>query len=432
MIGIGLKEIPYEPISRPMPTATRPATAPARPPTLKARGAAGETAYGLTHPVPEKVMSGRRIGDQLRGRRVLVVDDDRVNRRILGGILVTAGYAPVDAASGEEALECYAEIRPHLVLLDVEMSGIDGFETCRTLKSRFGDGSAPVIFITARNSPEDVAEGLEAGGSDYLPKPFRPREVLARIKSHLHNQFLADQQKQLVAQLSTANAAKNKFVGMAAHDLRNPLASIRGLSEFLRDGNLTTDQRELVELIHGASQSMLDLVNELLDVATIEAGELRLDPQPCNLADLLRGCAFLQNIQAAKKGSRITLPDDEGAPLALVDVAKMRQVVDNLLSNAIKYSPPGSEIRVAYRSGKGFAGFAVQDQGPGIPDHERDKLFRDFGRLSAKPTGGESSTGLGLAICRKIVEAHRGTISSVNLGAGGCEFSVNLPAPTLE
>lgn len=388
----------------------------------------GDAKGASTHPYPARGSPGRRVSDHLRGRRVLVVDDDRVNRRILGGILEAAGYSPVDAASGEEALERYAEINPHLLLLDVEMPGIDGFAACRSLKARLGEACAPVIFITARNSPEDVAEGLEAGGADYLPKPFRPREVLARIKSHLQNQFLADQQKQLVAQLSAANAAKNRFVGMAAHDLRNPLASIRGLSEFLRDGSLTGDQRELVDLIHGASQSMLDLVNELLDVATIESGELRLDPQPCNLYDLLRGCAFLQNIPAAKKSSRIALPDDKGAPTVFVDVAKMRQVVDNLLSNAIKYSPPGSEITIVYPSEPGTAGFAVRDRGPGIPENERDRLFRDFGRLSAKPTGGESSTGLGLAICRKIVEAHRGTITAENQSDGGCEFKVLLPA----
>jgi two-component system sensor histidine kinase/response regulator len=415
-----------------MPNSHRQAIATAvRPPAGQSVGLhrANETVYGSTHPFPARV-TGRRVTDQLRGRRVLVVDDDRVNRRILGGILETAGYAVHEAASGEEALEIYEGIQPHLVLLDVVMPGIDGFTVCRNLKSAHGDNGAPVIFITARNSPEDVAEGLEAGGADYLPKPFRPREVLARIKAHLHNQFLADRQKQLVAQLSAANAAKNRFVGMAAHDLRNPLASIRGLSEFLRDGNLASDQRELVDLIHDASQSMLDLVNELLDVATIESGELRLEPQPCNFADLVRGCAFLQNIQAAKKNSRILLPEDTAAPSAFVDAAKMRQVIDNLLSNAIKYSPPGSEITVVYRTDPGAAGFAVRDQGPGIPANERDRLFRDFGRLSAKPTGGESSTGLGLAICRKIVEAHRGAIAAENLPGGGCEFSVVLPSLT--
>jgi two-component system sensor histidine kinase/response regulator len=364
----------------------------------------------------------------LKDRKVLLVEDDRINRRILAGMLAPEGYRLAEAGSGEEALALYAEFQPDIVLLDVVMPGIDGFATCRALKAKYGNTCAPVIFITARQDTDDVVAGLKAGGSDYLPKPFRAREVLARIRTHLQNLTLLEQQQLLVEQLSTANAAKNKFVGMAAHDLRNPLASIRGLSEFLRDGNLADDQRELVDLIHGASQSMLDLVNELLDLATIEAGELKLEPQTCNFADLLHGCAFLQNIQAAKKNSRIALPDDAQAPSALIDAAKMRQVVDNLLSNAIKYSPPGSEISVVYRRDGGTAGFAVRDQGPGIPEHERDKLFRDFGRLSAKPTGGESSTGLGLAICRKIVEAHRGTISAANLPGGGCEFSVVLPA----
>lgn len=366
----------------------------------------------------------------LKDRKVLVVDDDRLNRRILTGILRPEGYRLAEAASGEEALARYEEFLPDLVLLDVVMAGIDGLATCRTLKAKYGAACAPVIFITALQDTPDVVAGFEAGGADYLPKPFRTGEVVARLRTHLQNQTLLEQQKQLVAQLSSANAAKNKFVGMAAHDLRNPLTSIRGLSEFLRDGPLSPDQLELVELIHGASQSMLDLVNELLDVATIEAGELKLDLQPSNFGGLLRGCAFLQNIHAAKKNSRITLPDDAGAPTAAVDAAKMRQVIDNLFSNAIKYSPPGSEISVVYRRGDGTAGFAVHDQGPGIPAHEHDKLFRDFGRLSAKPTGGESSTGLGLAICRKIVEAHRGTITAENLPDGGCEFRVDLPALT--
>src|SRR5207253_1595613 len=131
----------------------------------------------------------------------------------------------------------------------------------------------------AKNESDDVVEGLGAGGVDYLPKPFKPKEVLARIRSHLQNQILSEQQKLLVEQLSNANAAKNKFLGMAAHDLRNPLASIRGIAEFLRDGAvgpLTADQRDLMETIHTASHSMLDLVNELLDLTVIEAGELKL------------------------------------------------------------------------------------------------------------------------------------------------------------
>jgi DNA-binding response OmpR family regulator len=170
------------------------------------------------------------------GRKILIVDDDRLNIRILGGILKGESYALAEADSGESALGLYATFRPDLVLLDVMMSGIDGFETCRRLKRDYGDKCAPIIFITAKSDSDDVVEGLGAGAADYLLKPFKPKEVLARIRSHLQNQILSEQQKLLVEQLSNANAAKNRFLGMAAHDLRNPLASIRGLSEFLREG----------------------------------------------------------------------------------------------------------------------------------------------------------------------------------------------------
>ena len=369
----------------------------------------------------------------LRQRKILVVDDDRLNIRILAGILRGEGYTLSEADSGEKALDAYAKFSPDLVLLDVMMPGIDGFETCRRLNKLYGEKCAPVIFITAKSESDDVVEGLGAGGVDYLPKPFKAKEVIARIRSHLQNRMLSEQRIQLVDQLSKANSAKNRFLGMAAQDLRNPLASIRGLAEFLRDGAvgpLTADQLDLINTIHSASQSMLELVNELLDVATIEAGELKIHRVPHNLADLVAKSVAMTNIEAAKKKTVVTFDTRGVTPILPLDPAKIRQVVDNLLSNAVKYSPPGSSITATIQSdpAAGTYGFAVQDQGPGIPDGERDKLFKDFSRLSVLPTGGEKSTGLGLAICRKIVEAHGGTISAENLPVRGCEFRVFLSA----
>ena len=378
----------------------------------------------------ESTLSSASIA--LSGRKILVVDDDRLNLRIIGGILRGEGYVLAEGNSGERAMELYAEFKPDLVLLDVMMPGIDGFETCRRLKTIYGGKCAPVIFITAKNESDDVVEGLGAGGVDYLPKPFKAKEVLARIRSHLQNRALDEQQKLLVEQLSQANAEKNKFLGMAAHDLRNPLASIRGLTEFLREGSvgpLNPEQKDLIETIHSASQSMLVLVNELLDVAAIEAGELKLHLEAEDLATLIGKSVALMNMEAAKKKTCVNFAPAKVAQKLVLDTAKMRQVIDNLLSNAIKYSPPGSTITVtlAVDAAHGTCAFAVQDQGPGIPEGERDRLFKDFSRLSVKPTGGEKSTGLGLAICRKIVEAHRGTITAENLAAGGCEFRVVLP-----
>ncbi len=368
-------------------------------------------------------MSSKAPTTDLAGRKVLVVDDDRINIRILNGILRQEGYELCEANSGEQALEVYASSLPDLVLLDVMLPGINGFETSRQLKKRYSDKCAPIIFITAKSQSDDVVEGFNAGGVDYLPKPFQPKEVAVRIRTHLQNRLLVDQ-------LSKANAAKNRFLGMAAHDLRNPLASIRGLAEFLNDGTvgqLTPDQLDLVRTIHGASQSMLSLVNELLDVATIESGQLQILPRPGNLASLITKSVYLANIEAAKKRTQIDFTPPATSSQSTFDPEKIKQVVDNLLSNAVKYSPPGSTVTVEFAQSPGQLAFSVKDQGPGIPDNERDRLFKDFSRLSAKPTGGEKSTGLGLAICRKIIDAHGGDISAKNLPGLGCEFRVTLP-----
>ncbi len=365
--------------------------------------------------------------------RILIVDDDRLNIRILSGMLKAEGYQLESAASGEEALEKYPKFSPDLVLLDVMMPGINGFETCRQLNETYAADCAPIIFITAKNESDDVVEGFSAGGIDYLPKPFQPGEVVVRVRTHLKSRLLDEQQKALVEQLSKANSAKNRFLGMAAHDLRNPLAGIRGLSEFLLDkdlGELSTDQEDLVNNILTASQSMLQLVNELLDMATIESGELKIDRKDTDLIELISKSIYFAKMNADKKGTRIDFnPQTESSHMS-VDPDKIKQVVDNLLSNAIKYSPPKSVVSVEFTTSECEHTISVKDQGPGIPEGERDKLFKDFGRLSVQPTGGEKSTGLGLAICRKIVEAHGATVSAQNLPDLGCEFKVTFPLQT--
>lgn len=366
----------------------------------------------------------------LTSRKILIVDDDRLNRRILAAILEPEGFQVTEADSGEMALELYPQIAPDLVLLDVVLPGINGFDACRQLHLRYGPATAPVIFITSKSESDDVVAGLASGGIDYLPKPIRAKEALARIRTHLQIRLLMAEQRLLVDQLSKANADKNRFLGMAAHDLRNPLASIRGLAEFLRDGvvgPLSTDQLDLVKTIHGASQEMLLLVNELLDVATIEAGELKIAPESSDVVELVEKAVYLSNIEASKKQTRIVFSAGEQPVRCTLDPHKIRQVVNNLLSNAVKYSPPGSTINVELGAAAAAFTIAVRDQGPGIPESERHKLFKDFGRTSVMPTGGEKSTGLGLAICRKIIDAHHGTITAENLPERGCVFLVTLP-----
>ena len=367
---------------------------------------------------------------ELAGRRILIVDDDRLNVRILTSILKPDGYAIHAVHSGEEALEVYERLQPDLVLLDVVMPGINGFETCRTLRDRHGAKLAPVIFITAKSESDDVVEGLAAGGVDYLPKPFKAREALARLRTHLHNRLLSEKQRQLVDQLSAANQAKNRLLGMVAHDLRNPLASIRGLTDFLCDGtvgHLIPDQLDLVKTIQETSQSMLTMVNELLDVSVIESGELKIYPQEHLIADLLTKSVYLNNINAAKKGSRIEVEEETADAILHIDADKVKQVVDNLLSNAIKFSPPNSTIRVRMLREAASYSVLVRDQGPGIPEAERHKLFKDFSQTSVKPTAGEKSTGLGLAICKRIMESHGGSIAAESVPEGGSVFRITFP-----
>jgi signal transduction histidine kinase len=369
----------------------------------------------------------------LQGSRILIADYDRLHLRILGGILKRDGFTLAEASSGEGVLELYEQFHPELILLDANLSGLDGFETCRRLKEKYGAQCASIVFLTARADSGDVVAGLAAGAADYLRKPFNSIEVLARIRAQLRNRVLVARQTSLVEQLSKANEDKNKFLTLAAQDLRNPLASIHQLAKFLSDGTvgpLPPDQLDLVQTIFSTSESMLDTVNELLDVVTIESGELKLNTEPTNLGSLIEKCVYIVNIDAARKKSQIVFAAPTAVSVVNVDPAKMKQVIDNLLTNGVKYSPPGSTITVQMylpADGSSF-GFGVKDQGPGIPENERHKLFQDFGRLSVKPTGGEKSTGLGLAIVRKIVDAHGGTIVAENQPQGGCEFRVTIPA----
>ncbi len=368
----------------------------------------------------------------LTGRRILVVEDDRMNARIISSILRPGGFITQEADSGEAALALYKEFQPDLILLDVVMAGINGFETCRRLKTDPAVAAIPVIFITAKNQPDDIVAGLEAGGVDYVVKPFQPREMLARIRTHLQLRTLLEHQTHLIDDLSKANAAKNHFLGIAAHDLRNPLTSIRGLSEFMLEGSageLSEDQRAMLRSVYSATQAMLELLGELLDISVIESGEMRLDLTPTNFADIVHDAVFLNGITAARKQMKIACrPFKPSRPL-LIDARKIREVIDNLLSNAIKFSAPGTTITVELSEDANQQTISVQDQGPGIPLDEMNMLFQSFGKTSVRPTGGEKSTGLGLAICRKIVEAHHGTVSASNRETGGADFRVTLPAP---
>jgi len=367
------------------------------------------------------------------GSRILVVDDDEIIRKLLRRVLERSGFVVDEAASGEGAIERIEANEPDLILLDVVMDGIDGFVTCRRIKQMPGLKEVPIIFVTGRSDTSSIVEGLDAGGCDYVTKPINRHEALARIRNHLKMRVLMRCQREFIDGLKKANMAKNRIIGVASHDLRNPLAAIRGLAEFLLEsGPLNDEQKEIAETIQSTSASMLHLVDELLDLSVIESGEERSEAVPCQIAEVVSSSLNIYQFTANKKSIKLEL-DDRGMPEELMlDKTQFRRLMDNLLSNAVKYSPFGSFIRIITEHVDGILTIVIEDEGPGIPEDEMHKLFTDFGKTSVQPTGDETSTGLGLAICKKIVESHRGKVYAENRkDRVGARFTIELDTKLL-
>lgn len=366
--------------------------------------------------------------------RILIVDDDEIIRKLLRRVLERSGFEIDEAASGEEALRQIEESPPDLILLDVVMDGIDGFHTCRKIKAIEKMAEVPIVFVTGRSDTGSIVEGLNAGGNDYITKPINRHEALARIRNHLKMRKLMRMQAEFIDGLKKANLAKNRVIGVASHDLRNPIASIRGLSEFLLEsGPLNPDQREIATTIQTTSDTMLNLVEELLDLSVIESGEERTDFEPCNISEILSSSIGIYQFTANKKSIEIEMKEIGDVPdLLLLDKMQFRRLTDNLLSNAVKYSPLETKVTVCIEAEGETLRIIVEDEGPGIPEEEMHKLFTDFGKTSVQPTGSETSTGLGLSICKKIAEVHKGSIHAANRGdRSGMRFTVELHPSTL-
>jgi signal transduction histidine kinase len=268
---------------------------------------------------------------------------------------------------------------------------------------------------------------LALGGVD-LQEQQQLRETVLGLNSELNN--LTRQLHQTNAELRELNQLKNQFLGMAAHDLRGPVGLIINYSEFLRDeaaDTLSAEHREFLQICLASAEGLKQIIESFLDVSVIESGQLRLELAPASAPEIFAGVGPLARLLAEKHKITLLMESPEDAPRWPVDAAKVRQVLVNLIGNAVQHSQPGQRVWISARREAQQVVFAVRDEGPGLAAEEQARLFTAFGRAGTKKTAGERSTGLGLAIARKVVEAHGGRIWVESAPGCGATFLFSLP-----
>jgi two-component system, sensor histidine kinase and response regulator len=350
---------------------------------------------------------------------ILIVDDTPANLGVLVETLGAAGYRLMVAEDGEEALAQTEQTMPDLILLDVMMPGIDGFETCRRFKALAATRDVPVLFMTALNETADKVKAFAAGGVDYIGKPIEHEEALARVRTHL-------MLRRLRRELEQELALKERFMRIAGHDLRNPLCLILMAAEMARRRPGGDEAARKLEDIREAASHMRRIIDTFLELrppASNGTGPARVD-----LNVMGDAVARQHSTAAAQKEISLTTDFETALPPARCDATFAYQAFTNLMSNALKFTPREGRVTVRTRAAaEGRVRVEVQDNGPGVSEVERDQLFREHARLSPRPTGGEDTHGLGLAIVKHLVESQGGQVGAAFPAAGGSIFWFELP-----
>jgi two-component system, sensor histidine kinase and response regulator len=354
--------------------------------------------------------------------KILIVDDVPNNIQVVAGILKSEGYQMTFSRSGESALEKTEAIDFDLILLDIMMPDIDGFQVCSRIKANDKTKDIPIIFLTAKNDAESIVKGLELGAVDYINKPFNQAELKARVKTHL-------QLKHTQEKLTHANATKDKFFSIIAHDLRNPFNHLLGFSELLLERfDFLSDEKkkEFITNIFTSSQSVYKLLENLLSWSRVQLGKFEWNPGSFSLNEAVDETVELLCHQAREKG--ITLKSDIIEDTVVYADADMTQtVVRNLVSNAIKFSQEGGSVQISSSRTEGFIQLSVEDNGLGMSPEDCEKLFKLDIHFTRSGTKMESGSGLGLILCREFVEKNGGQIQVSSAIGKGSLFTFTIP-----
>lgn len=358
---------------------------------------------------------------------VLVVDDSDSFRFGLCKMLNKLMFRVEQACDGETALAMIeGGIDVKLAVVDYEMPGMNGVELVKKIRSIYSRDKLAIIGLSSSEESMLTAKFIKSGANDFLYKPFEVEEFYCRVRSTMETLELIDR-------LKDADRFKNEFLGMAVHDMRSPISGIKGFSQLLLDdlcGELSDEQRDIIGVISSANLQMNEMVSDLLDISAIEAGKLRIKRESGDLKGLVEDRIRIHSIAARKKSIGF-VPNLSVIPQFKFDVRRVGQVLDNLLTNAVKFSPAGNKVDITICRHGGSVEICVRDYGQGIPPDQKDFLFQSFKKTRVRPTAGESSTGLGLHIVKKIVEGHGGTVWVESEFGAGAAFYFSLPMSLL-
>ncbi len=371
--------------------------------------------------------------------RVLIVDDVAENIQVLGNILDENDIEFSYATSGKEALEAITFNKPDLLLLDINMPEMSGFEVCEELKKDPETKGIPIIFLTARTEQEDILKGLTIGAVDYVTKPFNPKELLSRVNTHLElnnsRKIINTQNEQLRktnADLKEVIMTKDKFFSIIAHDLKSPFNTLLGFSELLLkeyDKRDPEENKEMITHIFNSAVHGFNLLNNLLEWSRSQTGRIEYEPQDFSLTDLVSQNILSISDAAYKKNIGVQNEIKEYM-LAFGDRRMINTVVRNLISNALKFTKPGGKIVLSHKKENEFIEVTVSDTGVGIKEENISKLFRLEESISTPGTDKEQGTGLGLILCKEFVEKNKGKIWVESEYGKGSKFKFTIPDPT--
>ncbi len=374
-------------------------------------------------------MTDTTAGFDKHNSMILIVDDTQQNIQVLGSILMKENYQISVARNGLEALSAVEEVKPDILLLDIMMPELDGFETCKRLKESPDTKDIPIIFLTAKIETDDIIKGFELGAVDYITKPFNAKELLVRVNTHLDLKHSHESLRLKEQQLREAIAAKDRFFSIVHHDLKDPFNILIGFSQLLLlnyDKYEEEKIKEIVQHIFDSTKQASNLLENLVQWARSQTGQIQWSPCKIDIRNIVKENIEILNDTALKKNVRLH-SEIKKPSFVYADENMINIIVRNLISNGLKYTPDGGEVRISARDSDEFVELIISDTGIGMGKDDIEKLFRIDVHYTTRGTSEETGTGLGLILCKKFIEKNGGKIRVESTLGKGSRFMCTLP-----